>query len=232
MLGLINMGGFSATFFVPSAVKTTFQLSAIESAYLISTSYIVAIFVNLLFGYLCDRFNRWDMMIALAVLLVPACFAMMAPESAGLPGSHSAGYFARAVRHQPDLRAGRRGCGEEGNGSCHGRCRTRRRRVRIRWTAGAGTVAGSDRWIHGGLVFRCGGSGRVADRNRFPAALCAVARGAGAEPFQKVTHFPAHFDAIPPARIHHVRDNRQYGNAGRFERPLDEEVSGGGWTGA
>ncbi len=79
-LGLINMGGFSATFFVPSAVKTTFQLSAIESAYLISTSYIVAIFANLLFGYLCDRFNRWDMMIALAVLLVPACFAMMTPN--------------------------------------------------------------------------------------------------------------------------------------------------------
>ena len=26
LLGLINMGGFSATFFVPSAVKTTFQL--------------------------------------------------------------------------------------------------------------------------------------------------------------------------------------------------------------
>jgi predicted MFS family arabinose efflux permease len=80
LLGLINMGGFSATFFVPSAVKTTFQLSAIESAYLISASYITAIFVNLLFGYLCDRFDRWDMMIALAVLLVPSCFAMMTPN--------------------------------------------------------------------------------------------------------------------------------------------------------
>jgi len=80
LLGLINMGGFSATFFVPSAVKTTFQLSAIESAYLISASYIAAIFINLLFGYLCDRFDRWDMMIALAVLLVPACFAMMTPN--------------------------------------------------------------------------------------------------------------------------------------------------------
>jgi predicted MFS family arabinose efflux permease len=80
LLGLINMGGFSATFFVPSAVKTTFHLSAIESAYVISTSYIVAIFVNLLFGYLCDRFDRWDMMIGLAVLLVPACFAMMIPD--------------------------------------------------------------------------------------------------------------------------------------------------------
>lgn len=80
LLGLINMGGFSATFFVPSAVKTTFHLSAIESAVVISTSYIAAIFVNVLFGYLCDRFDRWDMMIALAVLLVPSCFAMMIPN--------------------------------------------------------------------------------------------------------------------------------------------------------
>ena len=80
LLGLINMGGFSATFFVPSAVKTTFHLDAIDSAFVISTSYIAAIFVNVLFGYLCDRFDRWDMMIGLAVLLVPACFAMMVPN--------------------------------------------------------------------------------------------------------------------------------------------------------
>lgn len=80
LLGLINMGGFSATFFVPSAVKSTFHLSAIESAFVISTSYIVAIFLNVLFGYLCDSFDRWDMMIGLAVVLVPSCFAMMAPN--------------------------------------------------------------------------------------------------------------------------------------------------------
>lgn len=80
LLGLINMGGFSATFFVPSAVRSTFHLGALDSAYLISTSYIVAIFANVLFGYLCDRFNRWDMMIGLAVVLVPACFAMMIPN--------------------------------------------------------------------------------------------------------------------------------------------------------
>jgi predicted MFS family arabinose efflux permease len=80
LLGLINMGGFSATFFVPSAVRTTFHLNALESAYLISASYVTAIFLNLIFGYLCDRFDRWNMMIALAALLVPACFAMMTPN--------------------------------------------------------------------------------------------------------------------------------------------------------
>jgi predicted MFS family arabinose efflux permease len=80
LLGLINMGGFSATFFVPSAVRTTFQLQAMASAYVISTGYIVAIFANVLFGYFCDRWDRWNMMIGLAVLLVPACFAMMIPN--------------------------------------------------------------------------------------------------------------------------------------------------------
>jgi len=80
LLGLINMGGFSATFFVPSAVKTTFQLGAMESAFVISMSYIVAILMNVLFGYLCDKFDRWNMMIGLAVLLIPACFAMMSPN--------------------------------------------------------------------------------------------------------------------------------------------------------
>jgi MFS family permease len=67
MLGLINMGGFSATFFVPSAVKSTFHLGALQSPYLISASYVVAIVINLPFGYLCDTFNRWGMMIGLAV---------------------------------------------------------------------------------------------------------------------------------------------------------------------
>src|ERR1700733_13545659 len=80
LLGLINMGGFSATFFVPSAVRSTFHLGALQSAYLISASYVVAIFMNLLFGYLCDRFDRWDMMIGLAIVLIPACFAMMIPN--------------------------------------------------------------------------------------------------------------------------------------------------------
>jgi len=77
LLGLINMGGFSATFFVPSAVKTIFRLDAMEAAFVISSGYVVAIFANLLFGWLCDRFDRWNMMIGLTFLLIPSCFAMM-----------------------------------------------------------------------------------------------------------------------------------------------------------
>jgi predicted MFS family arabinose efflux permease len=80
LLGLINMGGFSATFFVPYAVESVFGLNAKESAAIISTSYLVSIFLNLAFGYLCDRYSRWNMMIALGFLLIPASFAVMSHQ--------------------------------------------------------------------------------------------------------------------------------------------------------
>ncbi len=80
LLGLANMGGFSATFFVPSAVKTIFNLPPSSAAYLISASYVTAIFANLLCGYLADRLNRWFVMAGLMVLLIPSCFAMMSHD--------------------------------------------------------------------------------------------------------------------------------------------------------
>ena len=80
LLGLTNMGGFSATFFVPSVGKTSFHLTTTETAYIISAAYITAIFANLLCGYLADRLSRWGVMIGLMLLLIPACFAMMTPN--------------------------------------------------------------------------------------------------------------------------------------------------------
>jgi predicted MFS family arabinose efflux permease len=77
LLGFTNMGGFSVTFFVPSALAGTFHLGPMVAAYIISTAYITAIFANLLCGYLADRVNRWGVMIALMLLLIPSCFAMM-----------------------------------------------------------------------------------------------------------------------------------------------------------
>jgi predicted MFS family arabinose efflux permease len=80
LLGLVNMAGFSATFFVPAAAKTTFNLGPSATAYIISAAYVTAIFANLLCGYLADRLNRWGVMIGLMLLLIPACFAMMTPN--------------------------------------------------------------------------------------------------------------------------------------------------------
>jgi predicted MFS family arabinose efflux permease len=69
LLGLINMGGFSVTFFVPYAVQSVFGLGARDAASIISTSYLVSI-----------PLNRWNMMIWLAVLLIPASFAVMSSD--------------------------------------------------------------------------------------------------------------------------------------------------------
>jgi predicted MFS family arabinose efflux permease len=80
LLGLVNMAGFSATFFVPAAAKTTFNLGTSATAYIISAAYVTAIFANLLCGYLADRLNRWGVMIGVMLLLIPACFAMMTPN--------------------------------------------------------------------------------------------------------------------------------------------------------
>jgi predicted MFS family arabinose efflux permease len=77
LLGLTNMGGFSANFFVPSAVQSTFGLGPTVAAYIISAAYITAIFANIATGYLADRWNRWAVMIGIMLLLIPSCFAMM-----------------------------------------------------------------------------------------------------------------------------------------------------------
>ncbi len=80
LLGLINMGGFSVTFFVPYAVQSVFGLDARKAAEIISESYMAAIVLNLGFGYLCDRYSRWNMLIVLSVFLIPASFAVMSRD--------------------------------------------------------------------------------------------------------------------------------------------------------
>ena len=79
-LGLINMGGFSVTFFVPYAVESVFGLNASASAAIISSSYLLSIFLNLGVGWLCDRYSRWNIMILLAALLIPASFAVLSHD--------------------------------------------------------------------------------------------------------------------------------------------------------
>ncbi len=74
--GLAGMGSLSANFFVPSAAQALFHLDAVGASYLISTGFALAIFVNLLFGFLMDRFHRWKVMAALAGLGVAGGIAM------------------------------------------------------------------------------------------------------------------------------------------------------------
>jgi predicted MFS family arabinose efflux permease len=76
LFGLVGMPSFSVTFFVPSAANSIFKLDAVAASWIISSGYVVAIFLNLLVGYLMDRYNKWVIMGILMTLLVPACLAM------------------------------------------------------------------------------------------------------------------------------------------------------------
>jgi predicted MFS family arabinose efflux permease len=80
LLGLTNVGGFAATFFVPSVIKTQFHLDATTSAYVISIAYIVAIAVNPLVGYLTDRCNRWLVLAGMVAAMIPAGLAMLSTQ--------------------------------------------------------------------------------------------------------------------------------------------------------
>jgi nitrate/nitrite transporter NarK len=76
LIGIVGLGQFSTNFFVPSAAKAAYGLDPVAAAYIISTGYFFAIFVNILFGRLMDRFNKWIVMSVLVFLMIPAGFAM------------------------------------------------------------------------------------------------------------------------------------------------------------
>jgi MFS transporter, NNP family, nitrate/nitrite transporter len=76
-LGLLNMGGFTITFFVPAVAKTVFQLGPTDAAYIISMAYLTAALANLLCGYISDKWNRWTVLIAIAALLIPSSLGML-----------------------------------------------------------------------------------------------------------------------------------------------------------
>ncbi len=76
LLGLTNAGGFAATFFVPSVVRTVFHGDASQASLIIGSAYTLAIFCNPLGGWLADRFDRWLVMAGISALMVPACFLM------------------------------------------------------------------------------------------------------------------------------------------------------------
>jgi predicted MFS family arabinose efflux permease len=80
LLGLANAGGFAATFFLPAALKAQFGMDPAGAARVISISYICAILVNPLCGYLADRFNRWLVLAGMMALMIPASLAMMSHD--------------------------------------------------------------------------------------------------------------------------------------------------------
>jgi predicted MFS family arabinose efflux permease len=76
LVAMVGAAAFSVTFFVPAAATTVFKMDAVGASFVISTGYICAIFLNLLFGYLMDHYNKWMVLSSLVVLLIPASLAM------------------------------------------------------------------------------------------------------------------------------------------------------------
>jgi len=75
--GIVGVGYFSSNWFVPGAVEMVFGKSAVmAAAQILSTGFIVAICANMFFGYLADRFNKWNVMILMMAILIPASLCM------------------------------------------------------------------------------------------------------------------------------------------------------------
>lgn len=76
LLGLANAGGFAATFFVPSVIRSEFHGGPGMSSAIIAAAYSLAIVVNPLCGWLADRLDRWLVMAAMSAVMLPACLLM------------------------------------------------------------------------------------------------------------------------------------------------------------
>jgi predicted MFS family arabinose efflux permease len=80
--GIVGVGYFSSNWFIPQAVEMVFGQKGMTSSYILSTGFIVAICANLFFGYLMDRFNKWNVMGLMMLILIPASLCM---DSSNLP---------------------------------------------------------------------------------------------------------------------------------------------------
>jgi len=76
IVGMGGFGQFTVTNFVPSVGKALYHLDAKAAGLIISTGYIAAILVNLVVGFLVDRFNRLLVLAGIFVLLAIASSSM------------------------------------------------------------------------------------------------------------------------------------------------------------
>jgi len=74
--GIVGVGYFSSNWFIPGATELVFGRKAMTAAYILSTGFAVAVCANLYFGYLMDRFNKWNVMALMMIILIPASLCM------------------------------------------------------------------------------------------------------------------------------------------------------------
>lgn len=86
--GVALLSGFSGVTslttnaFLPSAMGDVFHATSLQAASTIATGFAWAILVNLVFGFLMDRFNRSAVMGGLALLLVTGSLLMLSKDQA------------------------------------------------------------------------------------------------------------------------------------------------------
>jgi predicted MFS family arabinose efflux permease len=74
--GIVGVGYFSSNWFIPGTVELVFGLKGMTAAYILSTGFVVAVCANMFFGYLMDRFNKWNVMALMMLILIPASLFM------------------------------------------------------------------------------------------------------------------------------------------------------------
>jgi MFS transporter, CP family, cyanate transporter len=80
IVGLGGFGQFTVTYFVPSVARALYGVDAAGAGIIISTGYLTAIAVNLVVGWLADRFDK--------VLVLGGVFVVLAMASASLTIEH------------------------------------------------------------------------------------------------------------------------------------------------
>ncbi|HTY64557.1 MAG TPA: MFS transporter [Acidobacteriota bacterium] len=74
--GIVGVGYFSSNWFIPGAVEMIFGRKDGTAANILYTGYMAAIVANVIFGYLMDRFNKWNVMGLMMLILIPASLCM------------------------------------------------------------------------------------------------------------------------------------------------------------
>jgi len=74
--GIVGLGYFSSNFFIPGAVEMAFGRKDMTATNILSTGFVVAICANIFFGFLMDRFNKWNVMGLMMAILIPASLCM------------------------------------------------------------------------------------------------------------------------------------------------------------
>ena len=80
IVGLGGFGQFTVTYFVPSVAGSLYGLDAAAAGVIISTGYMTAIAVNLVVGFLADRYDK--------LMVLAGVFVLLAAASASLTVEH------------------------------------------------------------------------------------------------------------------------------------------------